>query len=196
MSENSAQISFQIISMLRALIDNTTSIISSISRDVSTEVQAKGRREIIKSIEKMSIDIKQSNESIQQELKNLNRNISSLSLSIEHLSQALTVTNSNAPADQNHPRTYTGANSLEHMNGHQTTPVHMINQAFGSPIDNSIGRNININIEQPREQPMSNPPRFSSTSSLNSSSSDMTNEEMEVLANILAQTLGHQEYRL
>ena len=93
----------------------------------------------------MSIDIKQSNESIQQELKNLNRNISSLSSSIEHLSQALTVTNSNAPADQNHTRTYTGANSLEHMNGHQTTPVHMINQAFGSPIDDSIGLNIENN---------------------------------------------------
>ena len=62
----------------------------------------------------------------------------------------------------------------------------------------SDGLNITINIDQ---QP--NAPPQSSLSSrgmviplLSSTSNDMSNEEMEILANILAQTLGHQEYRL
>lgn len=180
MGDNYAQTSFQIINMLRALIDNT-------------ETQSNGRREIIKSIEKMSTDIKHSNEAIQMELSNLNKNISNLSSSIDKLMNVLSNTSMNSSERGNQ----TIAQSSMNMNSARNENLGRV-QEFSRNSIPSDGLNITINIDQPP-----NVPPQSSLSSrgmviplLSSTSNDMSNEEMEILANILAQTLGHQEYRL
>lgn len=180
MDDNYAQASFQIINMLRALIDNA-------------ETQSNGRREIIKSIEKMSADIKHSNDVIQMELSNLNKNISNLSSSIEKLTNVLSNTSmsSGERGDQAIAQPSMNMNSAGNENLGQVQEISRNN----NPSD---GLNITINIDQ---QP--NAPPQSSLSSrgmfiplFSSTSNDMSNEEMEILANILAQTLGHQEHRL
>ena len=76
MGDDCNRMSFQLISMLRVLIDHA-------------EAQSKGRKEIMKSIDNISTELKHSNDSIKTELMNLNKSIASLTSSIDNLRQVL-----------------------------------------------------------------------------------------------------------
>ena len=168
MGDDCNRMSFQLISMLRVLIDHA-------------EAQSKGRKEIMKSIDNISTELKQSNDSIKTELMNLNKSIASLTSSIDNLRQVLISQR---------------ASSNEALSHHQIQP-----EAYAQPNTSSITPidtlNITVNIEQP---PIIPPPSIPSRRTViplfSSPPSNMTNEEIEVLANIIAQALEHPEHRL
>ena len=179
MGDDCNRMSFQLISMLRVLIDHA-------------EAQSKGRKEIMKSIDNISTELKHSNDSIKTELMNLNKSIASLTSSIDNLRQVLINQRASSNEALSHhqiqPEAYARPNNV--IGPGNTQP----NMSSITPIDTL---NITVNIEQsPIIPPPSIPSRRTVIPLFSSPPSNMTNEEIEVLANIIAQALEHPEHRL